>query len=66
MRLAVLRETRMPAVLCAVGPVQQVIDLTPSVAAAVVEALEIWADAPLLDTGGEAPSAPPPEPDLHP
>ncbi len=48
MRLAVLRETRMPAVLCAVGPVQQVIDRSPSVAAAVVEALEIWADAPLL------------------
>jgi N-acetylmuramoyl-L-alanine amidase len=66
MRLAVLRETRMPAVVCAIGPVQHVIDQTPSVAAAVVEALEIWADAPLLDTGGEAPSAPPPEPDLHP
>jgi N-acetylmuramoyl-L-alanine amidase len=66
MRLAVLRETRMPAVLCAVGPVQHVIDQTPSVAAAVVEALEIWADAPLLDAGGEAPSAPPPEPGDHP
>jgi N-acetylmuramoyl-L-alanine amidase len=62
MRLAVLRETRMPAVLCAVGPVQHVIDQTPSVAAAVVEALEIWADAPLLDAGSEAPPAPPPEP----
>jgi hypothetical protein len=56
----------MPAVLCAIGPVQQVIDQTPSVAAAVVEALEIWADAPLLDTGGEAPSAPPPEPGVYP
>ena len=32
MRLAVLRETRMPAVLCAIGPVQQVVDQTPSVA----------------------------------
>jgi N-acetylmuramoyl-L-alanine amidase len=66
MRLAVLRETRMPAVLCAIGPVQQVIDLTPGVAAAVVEALEIWADAPLIDAGGEAPPAPPPEPGIHP
>lgn len=47
MRLAVLRETRMPAVLCAIGPVQHVIDATPAVAAAVVEALERWADAPL-------------------
>jgi N-acetylmuramoyl-L-alanine amidase len=48
MRLAVLRETRMPAVLCALGPVRRFIDLTPGLAGAVVEALEIWADAPLL------------------
>jgi N-acetylmuramoyl-L-alanine amidase len=48
MRLPVLRETRMPAVLCTLGPVQHVIDLTPRVAAAIVEALESWADAPFL------------------
>ena len=65
MRLPVLRETRMPAVLCAIGPVQHVIDLNSGVAAAVVEALESWADAPFLWAGGEAPSAPPPEPGLH-
>jgi N-acetylmuramoyl-L-alanine amidase len=46
MRLAVLRETRMPAVLCVLGPVQNVIDLSPRVAAAIVAALESWADAP--------------------
>ena len=48
MRLPVLRETRMPAVLCAIGPVQHVLDLTPRVAVAVVEALESWADAPFV------------------
>jgi N-acetylmuramoyl-L-alanine amidase len=47
MRLPVLRETRMPAVLCTVGPVQRVIDATPTVVDAVIEALEQWADAPL-------------------
>jgi N-acetylmuramoyl-L-alanine amidase len=65
MRLPVLRETRMPAVLCAIGPVQDVIDLNAGVAAAVVEALESWADAPFLIAGGEAPTAPPPEPGLR-
>jgi len=55
----------MPAVLCAIGPVQDVIDLNPGVAAAVVEALESWADAPFLYAGGEAPPAPPPEPGVH-
>ena len=48
MRLPVLRETRMPAVLCAIGPVPHVFGVTPGVAAAVVEALESWADAPFL------------------
>jgi N-acetylmuramoyl-L-alanine amidase len=52
-RLPVLRETRMPAVLCTVGPVQRVIDSTPTVVDAVVEALERWADSPL----GHAPTA---------
>ena len=56
MRLAVLRETRMPAVLCVVGPVQQLTDATPGMAEAVVEALETWADAPLIGAGGEAPA----------
>ena len=53
MRLPVLRETRMPAVLCTVGPVQRVIDATPTIVDAVVVALERWADAPL----GAAPAS---------
>ena len=48
MRLPVLRETRMPAVLCAIGPVPHVFGVTPGVAAAVVEALESWADTPFI------------------
>ncbi|MEX2626794.1 MAG: peptidoglycan-binding domain-containing protein [Ilumatobacteraceae bacterium] len=47
MRLAVLRETRMPAVLCTFGPVQRVVDATPAIVDAVVHALEGWADSPL-------------------
>ena len=66
MRLPVLRETRMPAVLCAIGPVQHVIDHDPGVAAAVVEALESWAQRRFasggeatFDVWSEAPPAPP-------
>lgn len=59
MRLPVLRETRMPAVLCTLGPVQQVIDATPSIVGAVVRALEAWADSPLVATEPESnPAAP--------
>ena len=47
MRLPVLRETRMPAVLCALGPVQRVVDESPQVVAAVVEALRMWAASPI-------------------
>lgn len=42
MRLPVLRETRMPAVLLTIGPVRQVTDATPDLAAAVVRSLELW------------------------
>lgn len=45
MRLSVLRETRMPAVLCTVGPVRAIVDSTDGVAAAVVNAIRIWAAA---------------------
>ena len=47
MRLQVLRETRMTAVVCSLGPVQRVVDAAPAVSAAVVEALALWAAAPL-------------------
>lgn len=55
MRLTVLRETRMPAVLFTVGPVQAALDRAPDVVSALVSALEAWAAEPLLS---------PDEPDL--
>ncbi len=47
MRLAVLRETRMTAVVCSLGPVQRIIDAAPTISEAVVSALAAWAAAPL-------------------
>ena len=46
MRLPVLRETRMTAVVCSLGPVQRVVDAAPVVGDAVVEALAAWAAQP--------------------
>ena len=43
MRLPVLRETRMPAVLLTLGDVQRVVDHIPYLVTAVVAALESWA-----------------------
>ena len=43
MRLPVLRETRMPAVLIMVGPVQEALDEAADLVQAMVDALEIWA-----------------------
>ena len=43
MRLPVLRETRMPAVLCSLGPVRAAVDATDAVTEAVVGALTGWA-----------------------
>jgi N-acetylmuramoyl-L-alanine amidase len=48
MRLPVLRETRMPAVLFTVGHVQTALDRAPQIVQAVVDALEDWVDQPLL------------------
>ena len=47
MRLPVLRETRMTAVVCSLGPVQRVVDAAPSLSDAVVEALTAWVAAPV-------------------
>jgi N-acetylmuramoyl-L-alanine amidase len=47
MRLAVLRETKMTAIVCSMGPVQRVVDATPALSDAVVEALAAWAESPL-------------------
>src|SRR3954471_1909375 len=42
MRLTVLRETRMPAVQCIIGPVRIAIDAGPAIVSGVIEALEQW------------------------
>lgn len=41
-RLPVLRETRMPAVLCSMAPLRLVADQAPSLATAVTRALQAW------------------------
>ena len=48
-RHPVLRETRMPAVLCALGPTQVVRLKVPALAQAVVSAISDWLAAPLED-----------------
>jgi N-acetylmuramoyl-L-alanine amidase len=47
MRLPVLRETRMPAVVLTLGPVRAIVDRASVVASGVVDALRAWVDAPL-------------------
>jgi N-acetylmuramoyl-L-alanine amidase len=47
MRLPVLRETRMPAVLVMVGPVQATLDHASTLVDAVVGALASWANSPI-------------------
>ncbi len=42
MRLPVLRETRMPAVLCSLGPVREIVDAADAISAAVVAAVSHW------------------------
>jgi N-acetylmuramoyl-L-alanine amidase len=42
-RLPILRETRMPAVLCRLGPARVVTDAANTIAGAVLDALEVWA-----------------------
>jgi N-acetylmuramoyl-L-alanine amidase len=47
MRLTVLRETRMTAVVCSLGPVKRIADAASALAGAVVAALAGWVAAPL-------------------
>jgi len=42
MSLPLLRETRMPAVICEIGPASVVVEQTPTLARAIVEALTEW------------------------
>jgi len=44
MRLPVLRETRMPAVLCSLGPVRTAVDATDAVTETVVSAVTAWTE----------------------
>jgi N-acetylmuramoyl-L-alanine amidase len=46
MRLPVLRETRMPAVVCELGPVRAVLDASPDVAGTIAHAVGRFAVAP--------------------
>lgn len=45
MRLPVLRETRMPAVLCSLGPVRTAVDATDAVTDAVGGAITAWTNS---------------------
>ena len=47
MRLAVLRETRMPAVLCELGPVQPIAERAGAVADALAHAVREWVEGPI-------------------
>jgi hypothetical protein len=47
MSLPVLRETRMPAVICEVGPPATVVARIAPLAHAIVEAFTIWAVTPV-------------------
>ena len=53
MRLPVLRETRMPAVLLTLGAVQPTLDRAAELVDALVDALERWARSPLVAAGDE-------------
>lgn len=53
MRLPVLRETRMPAVLFTVASVQSTLDRAAEVVDAIVDALESWARSPVLSPDGD-------------
>ncbi len=49
MRLPVLRETRMPAVACRIGPPDTVVEESAAIASALARALERWIAEPLPD-----------------
>jgi N-acetylmuramoyl-L-alanine amidase len=57
MRLPVLRETRMPAVLCSLGPVREVVDSTDEISAAIVGAMSAWTGGSAIPVSRTDPSA---------
>ena len=48
-RHPVLRETRMPAILCSMGPVAMVALTTSSLSLAITDAFDAWREDPLLE-----------------
>jgi N-acetylmuramoyl-L-alanine amidase len=54
--LPILRETRMPAVVCSLAPPSTVVAQTASLAVAVHQALSAWVSAP-IDPETDAPSS---------
>ena len=50
MSLSVLRETRMPAIVVEVGPIDLVVERSPQLAEALASAFASWADARLDDS----------------
>jgi N-acetylmuramoyl-L-alanine amidase len=49
MRVPILRETRMPAVVCELGPPSLIVERAPALVAALTSALGDWARAPVDD-----------------
>jgi N-acetylmuramoyl-L-alanine amidase len=49
MALPVLKETRMPAVVCQLGPPEQVVARTAELAGSVAQVLDAWASSPYED-----------------
>ena len=47
LRLPVLRETRMPAVVCVIGPAPLVVERTAPLATSIVSAIRMWVRAPI-------------------
>lgn len=47
MRLPALRETRMPAVMCHLGPVGQVVSRAPDITVALLAAITEWVETPV-------------------
>ena len=47
MRLTVLRETRMTAVVCSLGPVKRIADAGAAIVDAVIAAIAAWVASPL-------------------
>jgi N-acetylmuramoyl-L-alanine amidase len=50
MALPVLKETRMPAVLCQLGPPEQVVAHAAELAESLADVLDAWATTPYEDS----------------